>query len=372
MSRVLAVNWRDPMDPLGGGAEVHLYEILSSFAARGHDVEWFACRFPGSAQRERVGGIDFHRYGSWYNANYILPFRIREHLRHYPADLVIDDINKIPFFMPLFTKTPVLAVVPHLFGRTVFRETNPLFGSYVYLWEQFIPHVYRNSHFGVISPSTRDDLVGRGVPEERISVVLCGLNHDVYRSIEGLDRYSEPTIVHFGRLRKYKSIDVVIRAFRRIRAEFPNARLLIIGEGPERPALQRYAAGMDLGDSVKFLGSLKTEEMVTILNQAHLFLNASPKEGWGLTVVEANACGMPVVGSDRPGLRDSIHDGKTGFLVPYGDDAAFAARALMLLKDRELWQRMSAAGLEWARSLTWERCASEMEKIILREIERGR
>lgn len=371
MARILAVNWRDPKDPFGGGAEVHLYEILSRMAKRGHEVTWFSCRFPGSAKRERFGGVDFHRYGQWYDANYIIPFKARAYMKRHPVDIVIDDINKIPLFMPLFTKSRVMAVVPHLFGNTVFRETNLLFGCYVYLWERLIPHVYKNSNFTVISESTRQDLIERGVDEERIRVVLCGLDHSVYKRIEGLDRYTAPTVVHFGRLRKYKSIDIVIRAFSHIRRELPDARLLIVGTGPDRPRLEGVARTLGLGDSVRFLGVLSTAELVMILNQAHLFLNASPKEGWGLTVVEANACGMPVVGSDSPGLRDSIRDGSTGYLVEYGDDETMARKALELLRDSDGWGRMSMAAVEWARSLTWERTADEMEKVILRDVELG-
>jgi len=109
--------------------------------------------------------------------------------------------------------------------------------------------------------------------------------------------------------------------------------------------------------------------MVEQLNRSHVFLNASPKEGWGLTVVEANACGVPVVGSDVPGLRDSIQDGVTGFLVPYGNVDAFAEKTAALLKDEVLHERMSAAGLAWASTLTWERCADEMEPVFFRAID---
>ena len=87
-----------------------------------------------------------------------------------------------------------------------------------------------------------------------------------------------------------------------------------------------------------------------------------------MTVVEANACGVPVIASDRPGLRDSVKDGETGFLVEYGDARAFAERSLLLLGDPERWARMSAAGLIWAQSLTWQRCGLEMERIFLKEI----
>jgi glycosyltransferase involved in cell wall biosynthesis len=88
-------------------------------------------------------------------------------------------------------------------------------------------------------------------------------------------------------------------------------------------------------------------------------------------VVEANACGLPVVASRRPGLQDSVKDGVTGFLVPYGDVRAFADRAFEIVTDSALSKRMSGAAMEWARSLTWGRTGSEMLKIFLEEIDSG-
>lgn len=369
MAKILAVNWRDLRNPDAGGAEVHLHEILTRVAANGHEVTLFSSEFPGCTRTDHYDGINVIRHGNWYNANFVLPFHIKRFLKTNAVDLIVEDINKVPLFLPWFTDTKVLAVIPHLFGSTVFRETNVVFGTYVWLWERMIPSVYKHSRFAVISPSTRDDLVQRGVATDRIDVSLCGLEHSIYRQIEGVERNTHPTLVHFGRIRKYKSVEVVIRAFDIVKREMPDAELVVIGDGPHKPVLVELAESMGLGDSVRFTGSLPVEELVDTLNRAHLFLNASPKEGWGLTVVEANACGMPVIASDRPGLRDSVVDGKTGILVEYGDHEAFAQRSLELLRDRDRWQTMSAEAVEWARSMTWERCAREMEDIFLREIE---
>jgi glycosyltransferase involved in cell wall biosynthesis len=369
---LVAVNWRDLRDPDAGGAEVHLYEILRRMAERGHRVTWFSCMFEGASKFDSYDGIDVVRRGTWYNANYVLPRAVKAYLRREKADLVIEDINKIPFYLPRHVDAPVMAVIPHLFGKTVFRETNPLFALYVYAWESFIPRVYRNCRFVAISASTKQDLVSRGVPEQNVDVVLCGLDHGRYRLLRGVDRFETPTIVHFGRVRKYKAIDVVIDAFARIRQTLPDARLIIIGDGPELANLKNHARRLGLGDSVEFTGRLETERMVELLNRSHLFMNASPKEGWGLTVLEANACGVPVVGSDRPGLKDSILHEKTGFLVEYGDVEAFAARGLQLLTDTDLWRRMSAAGLEWSQSMTWDRTADEMEPLFVRDAVRGK
>jgi glycosyltransferase involved in cell wall biosynthesis len=284
---------------------------------------------------------------------------------HQRYDVVLEDINKLPFFMPLFTSTPVVPVIPHLFGTTVFREANPCVALYVVMMERFIPLVFRRNRFMVISQSTKEDLVARGVAADRIDVVLCGLDHRRYRSL-GLERFAEPTLVHLGRLRRYKSVEVALRAMRRIREKLPAARLAIIGDGPHRSALEAETKRLGLGESVRFLGFLDGEALVEYLNRAHLLVNPSPKEGWGLTVVEANACGLPVVASDRPGLKDSVRDGETGFLVPYGDDAAFAAKSLMILENRGLWERLSRGALERVKELTWERCARETLELVER------
>lgn len=354
-------------NPEAGGAEVHLYEILTRMAQRGHRVTWLAAGFPGGSTRDSYDGIDVIRRGTWYNANFTLQRLLKEFLASQSADLVIEDINKIPFFAPRVTDVPVMPVIPHLFGATVFRETNPLLAAYVWFWERFIPGVYRGCRFCVISPSTKDDLIRRGIPADKIEVVLCGLDHDRYRVIDGAERFAQPTIVHFGRVRKYKAIDVVIKAVKRIRERVPGARLIVIGDGPELGNLKKLTARLDMEDAVEFTGRIPTEQMVETLNRCHLFMNASPKEGWGLTVVEANACGVPVIGSDRPGLKDSILDGKTGYLVDYGDDAAFAERGVELLTSPDTWRRMSAAALEWAGTMTWERTADEMEPLFLQE-----
>jgi glycosyltransferase involved in cell wall biosynthesis len=366
---LVALNWRDIRNPEAGGAETHLHEILTRMVARGHRATLLATGFEHGAREEDVDGVHVIRRGAWWNANLVLPSTMREFLRRHPADLIVEDINKIPFLAPRYTRTPVLAVIPHLFGATVFRETNPLFALYVMAWEALIPSVYRRCRFAVISPSTRDDLVARGIEASRIDVVLCGLDHGLFRRVPGVESDPRPTLVHFGRMRRYKAIDVVIRALAVVRRSVPSARLVIIGDGPDRKRLERVTRAMGLGDAVEFAGRMSGEQMVRALNRCRVFLNASPKEGWGLTVVEANACGVPVVGSNRPGLRDSIQDGVTGFLAPYGDVDAFAQRTVELLRDTKLHARMSSAGEAWARSLTWEKTADEMEQVFFRACE---
>jgi glycosyltransferase involved in cell wall biosynthesis len=365
--RILALNWRDRVDPMAGGAEVHLHEILRRLVQRGHQVTWLCCSYPGAAAEEIADdGIRYRRRGHWAFTNFSVIPLLRDELKRNPYDVVLEDINKVPFYAPLFTKLPVLAVIPHLFGRTVFRETNPAFATYVWLSEQPLSWIYRNCWFEAISDSTREDLVHRGVKREQIEVVHCGMDHDRYVLDDPPARASAPRIVHLGRLRRYKSVDVVIDALARIREVFADAELDVIGDGPDRPRLIEYAASHGLADAVHFRGHLPRTEIVETLYRSHLFLNPSPKEGWGLTVIEANECGVPVVASRRPGLVDSVRDGETGLLADYGDPEDFANKALSLLTDPPLWRMMSENAVRWARSFSWDDAALETERMLER------
>jgi glycosyltransferase involved in cell wall biosynthesis len=370
--RILTVNWRDIRDPLGGGAEQHLHHILAGAVAAGHEVELVCSAYAGAPADDEIDGVRITRRGDWRVANYVLPWVVRRRLRAEPRDLLVEDINKIPFYTPLYAgRVPVVAVVPHLFGRTIYRETNPLAATYVWAGEWPLPHVYRNTWFEVISDSTRDDLVSRGLRRDRIEVIHCGLDHERFRLADPPPRPEQPLVVCWSRLRRYKSTDVAIRAFGLIYEEFPEARMLVMGQGPDEPRLRQLTARLGLEAQVEFTGHLPWDQLVDILHRAHLFLNPSPKEGWGLTVVEANQCGVPVVASDRPGLRDSVRDGQTGLLVPYGEPRAMAQAALSLLHDPDLWACFSDAARAWAASFSWQRCIAESLELFDRVASAG-
>ena len=361
------MNWRDIGDPLGGGAELHLHSILKAAAARGCEVDLVCSGYKGATPRDRIDGVNIFRHGHWAVANFVLPGVIRRMNAVKNYDLIVEDINKIPFYTPLYARgVPVLAIVPHLFGATVYREANPLTASYVYGAESLIPLVYRHVDFEVISPSTRDDLIARGLKPERVSTVFCGLDHQRFSLADPPPRSATPLVVSWSRLRKYKSLDVALRAFALIHREMPAARMMIMGRGPDEPRLRRLTSRLGLDTVVEFRGFMPWPELVRTLHRAQVFLNPSPKEGWGLTVIEANQCGLPVVASDRPGLRDSVRHGETGALVPYGDHAAFAREALILLRDQDLWRQRSDAARRWAAGFSWERCAAESLELFAR------
>lgn len=366
--RILAVNWQDLKNPLAGGAEVHLQEILSRLGHWGHEVTLLCSGFADAPIEETYNGQRIIRRGRRMNFNWVAPLHARRLLAEKKYDIILEDINKIPFYLPLFSRVPLLAIVPHLFATTVFQEINPVLATYIYLMERPVSVVYKKSPWMVISESTRDDLVARGVPSANITVIHCGIDHQVYHPAPDGARFTQPTIVYLGRLKKYKSVDHIIRAASGLPDSVGDWRLVIIGEGDDRPRLEGLTRELKLTQRITFTGFVDQTTKVDYLRRAHIAVCASLKEGWGLTNIEANACGTPVVAADVPGLRDSARDGETGLLFPHGDIVALRERLTRLLVDRGLWEKLSRGGLAWAASFHWDETARATEALIGRII----
>ncbi|MBI5168807.1 MAG: glycosyltransferase family 4 protein [Candidatus Eisenbacteria bacterium] len=365
---LLAVNFRDPGHPEAGGAELHLEEILLEAVRQGWRVTWLVSGFVNGAPEAEHRGMRIVRRGDWWNFNMIVPGVLRrEFSGANTPDLVVEDINKVPCFVAQHTSAPVAVIVPHLFGTTAFQEANALIASYVVMLEKLIPAAYARSRFLAISESTRDDLVARGVSAGRVSVVHCGLDHERYQVNPAVAKTPHPSLVYVGRLRRYKGLDWVIRTLPRLRSRAPGLRLSVIGDGPWQGELVKQAAACGVSDLVDFRGFLPAREKLPLLQSAWALVQPSPKEGWGLTVVEAGACGTAVVAADSPGLRDSVCRDQTGLLVPYGDDDALADALARVLGDTALRERLATAGVQWASGFRWDDCARRSLAVLTGE-----
>ncbi|MEI6149418.1 MAG: glycosyltransferase family 4 protein [bacterium] len=365
--RVLIIEFRDITHPEAGGAEVVLLEVFKRIVAAGHQVDYLCNGHRGAKREEVMEGLRVIRRGRQPFFNLLVPYVYRRELRRNGYDLIIEGIDKLPFFMPLFErKVPVLGVVPHLFGSTVFQEASWPVGAYVYAHERLIPYVYRNCLFSVLCQGTRDDLIRRGLPAGHIQVIHSGLSQERYSAPDEKPFADHPVLVYVGRVKKYKGIEIGIRALKLLRDKYPTLECLVVGKGDYLEPLRRMTGQLGLAGHVTFRGYVSESEKILILQKSRLLLQTSPKEGWGLSVVEANACGTPVVASDSPGLRESVVDGRTGFLVPHGDVPALAQRIDQLLSDEALYARMRAAAVEWGQGFTWERGAKETLALMER------
>ncbi|MCH8027091.1 MAG: glycosyltransferase family 4 protein [candidate division Zixibacteria bacterium] len=368
--RILALNWNDLKNPYGGGAEVHLEELLRRLVKYGHQVTLFCSGFKDCAAEEVVEGIRIIRRGNRYNFNLIAPFHLRKMVKENNFDILIEDINKIPFYTPLYLNLNTLVVVPHLFATTVFHEINFVLGSYIYLSERPFTWVYKRSKFNVISESTADDLAKRGIPRKNISVTYCGIDREIYKYDSSVSKYEQPTILYLGRIKKYKSIQHLILAFRKVKDKISDARLMIVGAGDYLKALKKLADSLKLSDAVDFAGFVSQDEKVERMRRSHLAVLPSIREGWGLTNIECNSVGTTVVAANSPGLRDSVKDGETGLLYPYGDVGALVESIMKILSNIDYRQQLEKSALEWAESFNWDSAAREFEEQLI-ELDRG-
>lgn len=364
---ILVINWQDWLNPLSGGAEIHLHETFRRVAAMGHSVTLFCCGFDGAPSEEVVDGIRIVRRGSRSIFNYIVPWHYMRSFRHEGYDVVVDDVNKIPFYTPLYVRKPLVGISHHFFGSSIFRETWFLPGAYVYFSEKLVDLVYKSTPFLVVSKSTLDEFVSRGFPRENFTLAMNALDHDRLKPT-GVPKSNEPSIGYFGRLKKYKSVDHVVRAFAEVRKEIPDATLTIIGRGDFQPELERVAEELGVADATHLTGFVSEEEKLRLLQELWVVVNPSMKEGWGIVNVEANACGTPAVAADSPGLRDSVIHGTTGELYPYGDISALTEQLIRILQDDLLRNRYREAALEFAGSLTWDNTAQITVDVLEKAI----
>lgn len=363
--RILVLNWQDATNPQAGGAELHLQEIFKRIVTRGHSVDLLCSSWANVPQRANLEGIEVYRTGTRHTYPFVVRRYYAENLAGNNYDVVVEDLNKVPLYTPLWGVRKLVALVHHLFGGTVFREATVPVAAAVWLSERPLGSLYRDVPFQAVSRSTADDLVERGIPRASIRVIYNGVDSERLTPSRP-ERSPHPLFVYLGRLKKYKRVDAVIKAFAGLNV--PEARLEIAGTGDYRAVLEALVKSLDLSNRVRFLGFIPEEEKVHLLRRAWSSVLASPKEGWGISNLEAAACGTPVIAANSPGIRESVIDGETGFLVPGDDLHAMTAAMRGIVQSPELVDKLGSAARRFAETFTWDRAANDtiahLEEVV--------
>ena len=369
--KILIFNWQDLSNPLAGGAEVHLHEVFSRIAKNGNDVTLFCSMYKCAKPEEVINGIKIIRCGNRILFNFLVPIKYFFKFKKQKFDIIIDDVNKIPFYTPCFVREPVVGVIHHLFGKSIFKEINFLMASYVFLAEKLAIKIYKNLKFIVGSPSTHKELLRLGFNENKTQLIYYGVDHTKFKKLN-IPKSEAPLIGMLGRLKKYKCIDHLIEAFKIVKKEIPNAKLVIVGDGDDKLRLQSIVKKLNLESDVTFTGFVSEEEKTIWLNKIHIAVNSSAKEGWGLTVTEANACGTTTISSNVEGLRDAVIDNETGLLFEFGNINQLAEKIILVLKDENLRNTLENKALTHSRRFDWEIAADKTMKIIKDIIDEGK
>jgi glycosyltransferase involved in cell wall biosynthesis len=316
--RILFLNWKDLAHPAAGGAEVFTEEVARALVRRGHSVTVFAAAVEGRPEREVVEGVEIVRHGSRLGV-YRAARRFWSEQPRRAYDVVVDEINTRPFMTPRWLRTaPVVALIHQLAREIWFYETAfPLSALGRYVLEPIWLRAYRDVPALTVSQSSADSLA-RYHGWRNVTVVPEG---STPHPVPQVAKEPKPTVVFLGRLVPMKRPQDALMAFRLLAERFPSARLWMIGDGPLLPRLQEHAPA-----GVTFLGRVSREELIERLARAHVLVATSVREGWGLNVSEAAACGIPSIAYSVPGLVDSAQ-ASGGALVDPNPEAL--ARALL-------------------------------------------
>jgi len=362
---VLIINWQDWTNPLSGGAEVHLHEIFRRLT-QDFNISLLCTHFKEAPEFEKIDGIKIYRVGSRNTFNFYVPKVYKNITKTEKFDLVIEDLNKIPFFGGRFIREKRLALIHHLFGKTIFTETNPLSASYVYFSEKFIPKHYKKIPIIAVSESSKREIVKMGIPKENVKIVYNGVNIKSYQSKSKLSK--NPTIICLARMKKYKRIDVLIDSISGILKEIPDLKVILVGDGDDLSRLKRIARKNGTENTIEFTNFVSAQKKADLLTSSWVSVNTSPKEGWGLTSIEAQSSGTPSIVPDSPGLRETVKDGVGGYIYPFGDTERLAEILIKVLKSKKVIDKMGKNAKKWATNFSWEASAKKMKKVILSQL----
>jgi glycosyltransferase involved in cell wall biosynthesis len=367
--KILIFNWRDITNPQAGGAEKYIHEIGKRLAKE-HEVVLWCGKYKGCKEIEEIDGINVIRNGSGIRVGVFDPMiyvlaglDYLSKLRKERFDVVIDSISGLPFSTPLFSKEPKIAIIYHLNKGIFIKEVSLPAALISYFGERAIPALYKNVQFITISESSRKEMINLGISPSKISIIYNGVDSSLF--LRNYEKSNHPHVIYFGRLKKYKRLDLLIRAMKLVIKEVPDAKLTIAGSGDAEKELMALVNELDLEDSVTFRGHVDEEEKAELLGNAWVFVSPSLKEGWGITVIEANACGTPAIAYDAPGLRDSIRNEETGLLVKENRDVRALAEAIVkVLSNNSLKNDLSEKASKWAKNFDWDRSAEEFLKVM--------
>jgi glycosyltransferase involved in cell wall biosynthesis len=286
-----------------------------------------------------------------------------------PCDGLVEIWNGMPFFSPLWWRGPRAIWLHHvhgpMWGMTL---PGPVARAGVALEERIAPRVYRHEPIVTLSPSSRDELVGDlGFDADRVTVVPPGV--DPYFTPGG-ERSPTPLAVAVGRLVPVKDFPRLVRIMAKVRAEVPDVELVIVGEGYERDAILSQIRSHDAEDWITLVGRVSHHELRSLYRRAWIAVSTSVREGWGMTLTEAAACGTPSVATDIAGHADAVAVGRSGLL--HAADADLVAATVRVLSDRPLLDQLSSGALSRAAELTWEHTAVANFEVLADDAVRRR
>lgn len=344
------LNWRDPENPIAGGAERVSVAYLGELARRGHEVFWFANSFPGCKHEEMINGIHYIRAGG--KGTSVLEAR-KWYRGQKRFDLVIDQHHGIPWYAPWWCKTNCIAYIHEVLGP-IWNSFYPWPTSVIGRWQERWTHwFYRNVTTWVPSESTRKALLAHGVRD--VKAIPNGCDTVPLPALEPKKLESPLRLIAVSRIAPNKRVDHAVQAVPLLQRAGVDMHLTVVGGGDSLESLKQLAKNLNLDSHVTFTGPLPEEEKNRELRRAHLLVHTSLREGWGLNVLEANAMGTPAAVYPVAGLVDSTVAGETGWIASAETPTALAETLQAIVRRPEEYAQFRLNAWERTKRFQWDK-----------------
>jgi glycosyltransferase involved in cell wall biosynthesis len=363
LRRVDVVAWRDFDDPEAGGSELHANQILSAWAEAGLDI---TLTTSSVAEARAVARRDGYRVVRRAGRYAVFPRTMLSGAlgRLGSADGLVEVWNGMPFFSPLWARCPRVTFLHHVHAEMWNMVLPRGLAALGYTIEHTLaPPIYRRSRIVTLSSSSKAEIVDRlGIPADRVTVCPPGVDP---RFTPGGERSESPLVVAVGRLVPVKRFEMMVEALVRVKRVHPDLEAVIAGEGYERPRLESLIRARGAESWISLPGFVGDDDLVDLYRAAWVVASSSLREGWGMTVTEAGACGTPSVASRISGHRDSVIDDRTGLLF---DDPEGMGDALdAVISDEILRKRLGIGAFEHASQFSWDAAARGALAVLASE-----
>lgn len=351
--RIVWCSWKDRAHPQAGGAEVVTDHILRRLVANGHEVTLLTATYPGADELET--GYRIIRGGGRFTVYFHAWRYYRKNLRG-TANLVIDEMNTIPFFASRYADTKSLMMV-HQLAREIWFYQLPWFIGWVgYLLEPLYLFSLRKQPVITVSDSTRRDLAYYGFDAAKIHIISEGIEIDRAKAIENIKKYDRPTMLSLGAMRAMKRTIDQVRAFEIAKEYLPDLQLKLAGDSndPYGEKVLRIISKSPFRDDIEYLGRVSPAKKQELMQKSHFITVTSVKEGWGLIVSEAASQGTPAIVYNVDGLRDSVLHNTTGLITQQNTPENIADAIQTLLADTAQYQMLRKNAWKASESLTFD------------------
>ena len=361
-----------------GGAEYRLYETGKRLAEKGHTIHWYGIKWWLGEDTVEHDGIILHgvcppmnlyKKSGRRSIKEAIMFSTKLAPALSEGDYDLIECQNFPYF-PCFTckiisilKKKPLVITWHEVWRHRWKEYLGFFGVFGEIIEQICAKLTKNNL--TVSETTKKRLINAGTKENNITIIPNGINPE---SIKKTDP-SEPAfdILYAGRLIKEKNVDLLVKSIAEAAKKRPNISVGIIGEGSEKEKLMDLSKKLGIEKNLTFIGFQENKEKIySHMKSSKIFISLSQREGFGITVLEALACGTPAITirHETNAAAELIQDGVNGY-VTQPDEKEISGKITELLGDEEKHKKMSQAAAESAQKYSWEKTTDEIEKYYL-------